>query len=674
MQRCLLLIATTLLTGLSSAWAQDDTTHLRLMESSLEQLLTSTVKEAPKAGSQQTGIADLIDQDIRDAPGIIQVLTAAEMAAAGCRTLEDALMLVPSFSLGRDVDDVLGVSIRGQWAQEGKCLFMLNGMPLNEASFGIFALGLRTPVDHISRIEVINGPGSVVHGGFAALGVVNIVTSNTGEDESLKCALTGSFSGPHSTYSSADLSGHHRLTSETEIEYDVSLATGHRFASSGTMANGTSISYQDSSGSQTNNLYFRVMHKGFQGQFFMNDHHLQVSDQPYDVLMRTITAEAAERLSLGGAIQFELKGLFRTQLPWSYSGEVTPELYRTNTIDHRIGIGVTFTYKPARSIQLSWGLNSYLDMFRLMDRHEGTVLNINGKPKFHLFDVAAFAEARIHSKLGSVLAGIRAERHDLGGSLAAPRFAYTWRKDHLHVKAMHSIAFKMPTMQNVNTGPEVGDMLPEVVSTQEMEIGWSTKQGLITSIVAFRTKINDPIVYVLQQDSAVTDSYLNRTSSASEGIEARLVYTQGKAAINASFSTYRSDPTRTDLPETAAPDDRNRGFLGLPQSKATFVARYQLGENTRLGSSVVWSSDSWSYQYTDTEQSVASFIRTPAWTRLGFTMSHAFNRVKGLEATLRADNVLDDRWNIHSPYNNGLSSLPMPGREFTVKLIYCFPL
>ncbi len=190
MQRCLLLIATSLLTGLSSAWAQDDTTHLRLMESSLEQLLTTTVKEAPKAGSQQSGIADLIDQDIREAPGVIQILTAAEMAAAGCRTLEDALMLIPSFSLGRDVDDMLGVGIRGQWAQEGKCLFMLNGMPLNEASYGIYAMGLRFTLDHVSRIEVINGPGSVMYGGFAALGVVNIVTKTLADEEALKFSMS----------------------------------------------------------------------------------------------------------------------------------------------------------------------------------------------------------------------------------------------------------------------------------------------------------------------------------------------------------------------------------------------------------------------------------------------------------------------------------------------------
>ncbi len=471
-----------------------------------------------------------------------------------------------------------------------------------------------------------------------------------------------------------DLSGQHQVSPETELDYQAGMVMGHRFAPQGVLADGTRMSYRDSSGNQTLNGFFRVLHKGFQGQFYVNDHQVSVSDAAYDVLMRTIAAQGTKRLTIGRKAQLDVTALYRFQLPWSYNGLVSVDEYRTNTIDQRISVNAAFLFKVNKALQLTWGINSYYDHFTLQDQHPGTVFSINGERRIAVADVAGFAEARVRGKWGSLLAGVRGEHHDLGGNLAAPRFAYLGRFGGFHAKAMHSASFKMPTLQNVNGANDADLMLPEQVLTQELELGWSTEHGLNVSVAAFRTQINDPLVYVLQQDSAVTDSYVNRTSSASDGIEARLAYTRGKAAINASFSTYRPDPTRTDLPETAVPDDRNRGFLGLPQSKATFVARYQLGENTRLGSSVVWSSDSWSCQYTDTEQSVAAFIRTPAWTRLGFTMSHAFKRVKGLEATLRADNVLDDRWNIHSPYNNGLSSLPMPGREFTLKLVYRFPL
>src|SRR5690349_62896 len=104
-----------------------------------------------------TEVVDMVSQQVQEAPGIVYVLTAEEIAASGSRDLDEALMLIPSFAFGRDEDDLMGVSIRGNWAFEGKCLFMLNGMPLNEASFGTFSLGLRVPVDNVARIVVING-------------------------------------------------------------------------------------------------------------------------------------------------------------------------------------------------------------------------------------------------------------------------------------------------------------------------------------------------------------------------------------------------------------------------------------------------------------------------------------------------------------------------------------
>ncbi len=674
MYRCLLLCAASLFTGLLPAWAQQDTTHLSLLESSLDQLLTTTVHETPIEPGQQSCIADLIDQDIREAPGIIQVLTAADMRAAGCRTLEDALMLIPSFSLGRDVDDMLGVGIRGQWAHEGKCLFMLNGMPLNEASYGIYTLGLRFTLDHVSRIEVINGPGSVMYGGFAALGVVNIVTKTLADEEALRFSVSGASSGTGISYRAVDLAGQHRVSPETELDYQAGIVMGDRFAPQGLMADGTRVSYQDSSSTQSLSGFFRVLHKGFQGQFYMNDHQVSVSDQVYDVWMRTVATQGTKRLTIGRKAQMDLTAMYRFQLPWSYHGLVSVDEYRTNTLDQRFSLSANFLFKINKALQLTWGLSGYTDQFTFQDKHPGTVFTINGKRSMGVLDLAGFAEARVRGKWGSLLVGARGEHHDLGGDLAAPRFAYVGRFGHFHVKAMHSASFKMPTLQNVNGAYAEQRMRPEQVLTRELELGWSTDKGLTLSVVGFHTQINAPIVYVLQEDSTATDSYLNRSSSASEGLEARLSYVRGKGGITASYSTYRSDAGRTDLPETAIPGEQGEGSLGLPRSKATFIARYTLAENTRLGCSAVWSSDSWSCQYIDTEQSVVGTIYSPSWMRVGLAISHTFTRVKGLEASLRADNLLDDRWSVQSPYNNCLPSLPMPGREFTVKLVYCFPL
>ncbi|MGV3636898.1 MAG: TonB-dependent receptor plug domain-containing protein, partial [Flavobacteriales bacterium] len=120
-------------------------------------------------------LAALGETDIRKAPVSITILSAEQIKASGARNLLEALQLVPGITFGRDVDDVIGIAIHGTWAEEGKCLFLLNGMQLNENDFGTYAIGNRIPLDNVERIEVISGPGSVLYGGYAALGVINII-------------------------------------------------------------------------------------------------------------------------------------------------------------------------------------------------------------------------------------------------------------------------------------------------------------------------------------------------------------------------------------------------------------------------------------------------------------------------------------------------------------------
>ena len=56
-------------------------------------------------------------------------------------------------------------------------LVTLNGLRLNESIFGgATAVNLDLPVDNIKRIEIVRGPGSVLDGPGAVLGVINIVT------------------------------------------------------------------------------------------------------------------------------------------------------------------------------------------------------------------------------------------------------------------------------------------------------------------------------------------------------------------------------------------------------------------------------------------------------------------------------------------------------------------
>src|SRR5688572_19420697 len=55
----------------------------------------------------------------RETPGIISLVTAEEIQNSGARDLIDVLRLVPGFEIGQDLQFVLGIGLRGSWANEG---------------------------------------------------------------------------------------------------------------------------------------------------------------------------------------------------------------------------------------------------------------------------------------------------------------------------------------------------------------------------------------------------------------------------------------------------------------------------------------------------------------------------------------------------------------------------
>ena len=161
------LILTLLLSALPSAALANPGMDLEFFDferASLEETL-----------NLKTAVASRLDFSAREAPGIVTVITRAEIINSGARDLVDALRLAPGIDFGVDVESTLGLGVRGNWAYEGKLLLIVDGQRYNEPFLGTVQLR-RIPVEQIERIELIRGPGSAVYGGFAGLGVIKIDT------------------------------------------------------------------------------------------------------------------------------------------------------------------------------------------------------------------------------------------------------------------------------------------------------------------------------------------------------------------------------------------------------------------------------------------------------------------------------------------------------------------
>ncbi len=117
----------------------------------------------------------------RKSPGIVTLITQEEVEKSGARDLIDVLRLVPGIDFGVDVQGVVSIGMRGDWAHEGKVLLLLDGQEMNEILYSTIQLGNHFDVSQIKRIEIIRGPGSAIYGGFAEYLVISIITKS-GED------------------------------------------------------------------------------------------------------------------------------------------------------------------------------------------------------------------------------------------------------------------------------------------------------------------------------------------------------------------------------------------------------------------------------------------------------------------------------------------------------------
>jgi outer membrane receptor for ferrienterochelin and colicins len=115
------------------------------------------------------------------APATSTILTAEDIRTHGIHSIDEALDFL---SLGMVTSNTLravDVGARGVLLtrdQGDHFLLLVDGHAVNEALFGAarFERGAGIPMEMIDHLEVILGPGSVLYGSNAMLGVVNVVT------------------------------------------------------------------------------------------------------------------------------------------------------------------------------------------------------------------------------------------------------------------------------------------------------------------------------------------------------------------------------------------------------------------------------------------------------------------------------------------------------------------
>lgn len=154
----------------------------------------------PPSDYDELDLADLLDtvvtasprpQTVAEAPSNMVVLQHDELMARGVRSVGEALRAVPGIALIND-HTYWHVGVRGLFGDASSpsdtIKVMINGQQTAFRSNAANLLGVELiPIEAVKRIEVLLGPGSVLYGANALLGVVNIITYDGAPREDDDC-------------------------------------------------------------------------------------------------------------------------------------------------------------------------------------------------------------------------------------------------------------------------------------------------------------------------------------------------------------------------------------------------------------------------------------------------------------------------------------------------------
>ncbi|MCF6148102.1 MAG: TonB-dependent receptor [Candidatus Kuenenia sp.] len=137
---------------------------------------------------ETVSLASRQETKIKNAPGVINVITADEIKNLGFRTTYEVLRTIPGFTFIKGANfGNMEPYVRGILANN-KILVMIDGHIINEpitgAAFSNFYEDF--PLENIKKIEIIRGPGSAMYGENAFLSVINIITYGADDIDGIK--------------------------------------------------------------------------------------------------------------------------------------------------------------------------------------------------------------------------------------------------------------------------------------------------------------------------------------------------------------------------------------------------------------------------------------------------------------------------------------------------------
>lgn len=662
----------------------------QILEMSLKELMDIRISIASDENNAQ---------NIKQSPAIVSVITREEILNSGAQDFYDVMRLVPGFVVASDFQGTIGFAHRGLWAAEGKILLQVDGVNMNEHLYGNTLLGSFSFVEHIKRIEIIRGPGSVVHGGFAEYSVINIVT--LGHENNAPSFVSTTYSDIGDTYGHKNITGTFSTQHNKDINLSMNfgLSDGHR--SDGIFTEGTNEDYDLSDLGQLEANYFNIsLNFNDLDVRFIHDEYIvdsTISDPitsgnalPLHTNFRNNTVEVKYNKNISNNFEIIPKLTYSQQTPWR-----TDDAYAknppTNVPDNwyfrmdteRIKGELLALYSLSNSLNLTAGIERYYDKVTTPADVQSWAKFANGETETSYSNNAAHLQMYFKSNQVDVTLGARIENHSFSGSSFVPRLGLYKHLDDAYIKLLIARSFRAPTVDNIRAN---STLKPETTTNYEIQYGYQHDDHFYLTANVFSTRIKNLIAYEEDLSKNVGYIYINAQEKVgTDGLESEIKWRGEWGYISFAYAYYHASKLSTYdnsgtleflLPSYGARDEAgliiDDHFFGMPAHSASLNTSFRLNSNNlSINPSLIYESKRYAGDIDKSDGSIKSKVFGDVLLFNLFLRSQHFMK-KNIEIGVGVYNVFDENYRLPTGYNLDDVSLPMAGRELVFRFKYEF--
>lgn len=482
---------------------------------------------------EQVTAVSRAEERVREAPSSVTIVPAEELRAFRYPTLAEALRGVPGIYVSDDRSytsvGIRGVSELGSYGN--RVLVLSDGQPLNDNWVGSSYVGYdgRADLGDVDRLEVVRGPGSVVHGNSAFSGVINVVTRPYSARPRVEAGVGAEGDGVLRARVRAEAP----LGASSGIWASAAMARGSgrdfyfpEFAAT-PPAFGHARGVDDFDAAT---LQGRAQHGVLSVQWFWTTHEKELPTGVYTTVLGDPRAHQRDDRAL---LELRAEPRILPNVTWlsrlhgnmyrfhgSYPREAEEGGLETDTYRGAwIGLEQRLEITPQRNLRIFVGgeLQSHFQVDQLAMNERGVLLDETGDRGRNYGVGAAYAsvDARPSSRL-SLHAGARLDAYSTFGSAINPRFSAVYRPyDAGNLKLIAGKAFRAPSVYELyyNDGgltqiqsPELG---PEHIYSLELEFAHKFNPLVSANASVFGNYVADLVASRGEGTSADPIHYVN---------------------------------------------------------------------------------------------------------------------------------------------------------------------